>query len=64
MKILMLLNLKNTQALRVINSTCAIIRGNCDGSSKKTHKIEAENTPPSKTKIKKEVFKYSLLLYL
>ncbi len=48
--------LKNTQALRVINSTCATIRGNCrdGGPSKKTRKIEAENTPLQKRKSKKK----------
>jgi hypothetical protein len=46
--------LKNTQALRVINSTCSTIRGNCRGANanKNSHGIEAENTPLAKRKAK------------
>lgn len=37
--------LKNAQALRVINSTCGTIRGNCRGSKDVKSLINAENTP-------------------
>lgn len=40
--------LKNTQALRIINTTCATIRGNCRDTTanKRRHQIEAENSAP------------------
>ena len=41
--------IKNTQALRVINSTCAGIKGNCRGSNNNKRKlfpIEKENAIP------------------
>lgn len=51
--------LKNTQALRVINNTCATIRGNCRGSDqdqqrekKRFQNLEAENNPLPKRKTK------------
>lgn len=48
--------LKNTQALRAINSTSVTVRGNCRGaSSKKKNSDEhplVENTPLSKRKRK------------
>ena len=37
--------LKNTQALRVINSTCGTIRGNCRGTKGVKSLMDAENTP-------------------
>lgn len=37
--------LKNTQALRVINSTCSTIRGNCRGSKSKQDIMGSENAP-------------------
>ena len=43
---------KNSQALRVINSTCATIRGNCRAGEvdpkhkKKHHQIQTENNAP------------------
>ena len=37
--------LKNTQALRVINSTCGTIRGNCRGSKGAQSLMDAENAP-------------------
>lgn len=40
--------LKNTQALRIINSTCATVRGNCRGQRKDDKPFELENTPLSK----------------
>lgn len=43
---------KNTQALRVINSTCSTVRGNCRGASKRKSNdpIEVENAPLQKRK--------------
>ncbi len=46
---------KNTQALRVVNSSCATVRGNCRGAQKKKKKdapLEVENTPLQKRKTK------------
>ena len=37
--------LKNAQALRVINSTCGTIRGNCRGTKGAKSLMDAENTP-------------------
>ena len=47
--------LKNTQALRVINTTCGAIRGNCRGDKGKQKRVAVENlenTPLSKRKRK------------
>ena len=44
---------KNTQALRVINSTCATIRGNCrKDSRKRTLELGDENKPLPKRRHK------------
>ena len=45
---------KNTQALRVVNSSCATVRGNCRGARKKKNDapLEVENTPLRKRKTK------------
>ena len=43
---------KNTQALRVVNSGCATVRGNCRGTQKNYVPIEVENTPLQKRKTK------------
>ncbi len=40
---------KNTEALRIVNSTCASVRSNCRGSAKKTD-FEIDNTPITKRK--------------
>ena len=43
--------LKNTQALRVVNTSCATARGNCRGKRKnKGDPLEVENTPLKKRK--------------
>lgn len=46
--------MKNTQALRVVNSDCATVRGNCRGARKGKGKgrMEVENTPLPKRKKK------------
>ena len=47
--------LKNTQALRVINTTCGAIRGNCredKGKQKRVSVENLENTPLSKRRRK------------
>ena len=41
---------KNTQALRVINSICGSVRGNCRGSKDETVSTGLENTPLNKRK--------------
>lgn len=43
---------KNTQALRIVNSTCATVRGNCRGAAKRNEHFEVENTPLDKPKRK------------
>ncbi len=42
--------IKNTQALRVVNTTCSTVRGNCRGAQKRKGPIEVENTPLGKRK--------------
>jgi len=48
--------IKTTQALRVVNSECVIIKGNCRGTRKRKTKQsdpeEIENTPLRKRKTK------------
>ena len=48
--------LKTTQALRVVNTTCKTVKGNCRGSRKKKASpqddLEIENTPLKKRKTK------------
>lgn len=50
--------LRNTQALRIVNTECATVRGNCRGKKKKGKKrkrdepIMVENTPLEKRKRK------------
>ena len=44
--------LRNTQALRVINTTCGNIRGNCRGSQEAGQAPELENTPLPKRRSK------------
>lgn len=43
---------KNTQALRIVNSTCATVRGNCRGATENTDYLEVDNTPLNKRKRK------------
>ncbi len=43
---------KNTQALRIVNSTCATVRGNCRGGKEKADNIEVDNTPLNKRRKK------------
>ena len=51
--------IKNSQALRVINSTCATIRGNCRAGEvdpkqkKKRHQMAIENNKPLKKRRQK-----------
>ena len=55
--------LKNAQALRVINSTCATIRGNCRAGEvdpkhkKKRHQMEIENNAPLKKRKRPRISK-------
>ena len=42
--------LRNTQALRVINTTCTNVKGNCRGSNRKRGVDDLENTPIPKRK--------------
>lgn len=44
--------LQNTQALRVINTTCATVRGNCRGAAKGKQPPEVDNRPLKKRKTK------------
>nr|MCH9717640.1 hypothetical protein [Gammaproteobacteria bacterium] len=48
--------IKNTQALRVINTSCGSIRRNCRGSDKNEDKnkdiLDNENTPLAKCRVK------------
>ena len=49
--------LKNTQALRVINSTCSTIRGNCRGLKSEQNIMGTENAPLQKRTNKKHTLK-------
>ena len=42
--------IKNMQALRVVNTTCSTVRGNCRGTKHKKGPVEIENTPLKKRK--------------
>ena len=44
--------LQNTQALRVINSTCATVRGNCRGAIRGKEPPEVDNSALDKRKTK------------
>lgn len=44
--------LKNTQALRVINSTTSTVRGNCRGTHKRDQPIAVDNSEIKKRKTK------------
>ena len=44
--------IKNTQALRVVNSTCSSIRGNCRHPLKNKENFDLDNTPLNKRKRK------------
>lgn len=45
--------LKNTQALRVVNSTCSTVRGNCRGATRKRKApMEVDNSAIKKRKTK------------
>lgn len=46
--------LKNTQALRIINTACNTVRGNCRGTSskKKSEPLTVDNNPLAKRKRK------------
>ena len=44
--------LKNTQALRVVNTDCATVRGNCRGNKRKGDPPGIENVPIKKRKTK------------
>lgn len=50
--------LKNTQALRVINSTCAGIRGNCRGSNNRNGKRKTVLTKVNTAPLSKRRRKY------
>ena len=43
--------IKNTQAMRVVNTACSTVRGNCRGTQKRKGPIEVENTPLQKKNI-------------
>ena len=50
--------IKNTQALRVVNTACATVRGNCRGARKRKA-LEVENTPLQKRKSNRKKAKLS-----
>lgn len=43
---------KNTQALRIVNSTCSTVRGNCRGAKEQTNTVEVDNAPLNKRRKK------------